>query len=252
MVVGALFSRLVAVACVMAFYPSLQRILDSALLDHVGVLDGRRDMSGISACQSCSHEKARWSGLDPSVPGVGWDGRLTAIRLATQSEAVHIFSFFSWMNRDVHHVLENRDWRASWDRCGTQAAGCDVNPSRLASEMWTPGQSFHRGQRGGPLSRCWSAMVAEHCCRISYVWPNRPNYAGRHTLCAGNHRLAEPVKHNLAILLRELAGSSTDVPPGLSSTSLYSLPRASASCLTQDVVKRVAHARLPQYSSTAG
>jgi hypothetical protein len=49
-------------------------------------------------------KKPAEAGLDPSVPGVGWDGRLTATRLAVQSEAVHIFSFHGHMNRDVHHA----------------------------------------------------------------------------------------------------------------------------------------------------
>jgi len=49
-------------------------------------------------------KKPAEAGLDPSVPGVGRDGRLTAIRLTVQSEAVHIFSFHDHMNRDVHHA----------------------------------------------------------------------------------------------------------------------------------------------------
>jgi hypothetical protein len=49
-------------------------------------------------------KKPAEAGLDPSVPGVGWDGRLTATRLAVQSEAVHIFSFHGHTNREVHHA----------------------------------------------------------------------------------------------------------------------------------------------------
>ena len=49
-------------------------------------------------------KKPAEAGLDPSVPGVGRDGRLTAIRLTVQSEAVHIFSFHDHMNREVHHA----------------------------------------------------------------------------------------------------------------------------------------------------
>lgn len=49
-------------------------------------------------------KKPAEAGLDPSAPGDGRDGRLTAIRLAVQSEAVHIFSFHGRLNRDVRHA----------------------------------------------------------------------------------------------------------------------------------------------------
>ena len=70
-------------------------------------------------------KKPAEAGLDPSVPGVGRDGRLTAIRLTVQSEAVHIFSFHDHMNRDVHHA--SRVMAAMAHGCrGTPVAGRDV------------------------------------------------------------------------------------------------------------------------------
>ena len=44
--VRAFFSRLAAIACVMAFDPGLQRVLHPVFLDHAGVLNGRRGTLG--------------------------------------------------------------------------------------------------------------------------------------------------------------------------------------------------------------